>query len=158
MLAIPIFFFVLIILSVFGPSLSNVVLVIGLTSWMGSTRIVRGDILRSNHLEFVIAAKALGASPARVLFRHLLPQAIPSIIVTSTLGIAQAILLESALSYLGLGIQPPRASWGNMLSNAQDLLFKAPQLAIYPGIAILLTVLAFNAFGDALRDVLEAKR
>ncbi len=157
MMAIPLFFFVLIVLAVFGSSITNIVLVIGLTSWMGVARVVRSDVLRTYPLEFVTAARALGASSGRVLFRHVLPQAIPSIIVATTLGVAQAILVESALSYLGLGVQPPEASWGNMLSNSQDLIFKAPQLAFYPGLMILLTVLAFNALGDVLRDALDPK-
>jgi peptide/nickel transport system permease protein len=153
MLAIPTFFLVLIVISVYGATLGVVTLVIGLTSWMGCTRIVRGDILRSAHLEYATASKASGASPVRILYRHLLPQAIPSIIVTSTLGVAQAVLLESTLSYLGLGIQPPVASWGNMLSNAQDLIFSSPFQAVYPGFAILFTVLAFNALGEGIREM-----
>jgi peptide/nickel transport system permease protein len=155
MLSIPLFFFVLITLAVFGPAIPNIVLVIGLTSWMPVARIVRGDVLRTAGLEFVTAARAVGAPTSRLLIRHVLPQALPSLIVASTLGVAQAILLESALSYLGLGVQSPQASWGNMLSNAQGLLFSAPQLAVYPGLMILTTVLAFNSIGDALRDALD---
>ena len=155
MLAIPIFFFLLIVLAVYGPTLANIIVAIGLTSWMGVARVVRSEVLRTAHLDYVAAARALGAQDLRVLGRHILPQAIPSIIVASTLGVAQAILVESALSYLGLGVQPPQSSWGNMLSNAQSYVFTAPQLAIYPGVAILLTVLACNTLGDALRDALD---
>jgi peptide/nickel transport system permease protein len=155
MLAIPLFFFVLIALAVFGPTIANIVLAIGLTSWMAVARVVRGDVLRTLPLEYVTAARALGTSMPRLLFRHILPQAVPSIVVATTLGVAQAILVESALSYLGLGVQAPQASWGNMLSNAQSLIFKAPQLAFYPGMMILLTVLAFNSLGDVLRDALS---
>jgi peptide/nickel transport system permease protein len=155
MLSIPLFFFVLITLAVFGPAIPNIVLVIGLTSWMPVARIVRGDVLRTAGLEFVTAARAVGARTSRLLIRHVLPQALPSLIVASTLGVAQAILLESALSYLGLGVQSPQASWGNMLSNAQGLVFSTPQLAVYPGLMILITVLAFNSIGDALRDALD---
>lgn len=155
LLAIPIFFFLLIALAVFGTTVRNIVLIIGLTSWMGIARIVRGEVLRTGHLDFVTAARTLGAGHIRLLIRHILPQAVPSIIVTSTLGIAQAILVESSLSYLGLGVQPPQSSWGNMLANAQFLVFTAPQLAVYPGLTILLTVIAFNSLGDALRDALD---
>lgn len=155
MLAIPIFFFLLIVLAVYGPTLNNIVVVIGLTSWMGVARVVRSETLRTRHLDYVTAARALGAHDARILACHVLPQATSSIIVACTLGVAQAILIESALSYLGLGVQPPQSSWGNMLSNAQSYVFTAPQLAVYPGVAILLTVLAFNTIGDALRDALE---
>jgi peptide/nickel transport system permease protein len=155
LLAIPIFFFLLIALAVFGTTLTNIVIVIGLTSWMGIARVVRSEVLRTAHLDFVTAARTLGATHVRMLFRHILPQAVPSIIVTASLGIAQAILVESSLSYLGLGVQPPESSWGNLLANAQMLVFTAPQLAIYPGLTILLTVIAFNSLGDALRDALD---
>jgi peptide/nickel transport system permease protein len=155
LLAIPIFFFLLIALAVFGTSVTNIVIVIGLTSWMGIARVVRGEVLRTSHLDFVTAARTLGATHLRTLLVHILPQAIPSIIVTASLGIAQAILVESSLSYLGLGVQPPESSWGNMLANAQMLVFTAPQLAVYPGLTILLTVIAFNSLGDALRDALD---
>ncbi len=155
LLAIPIFFFLLIALAVFGTTVRNIVLIIGLTSWMGIARIVRGEVLRTGHLDFVTAARTLGAGHLRLLLHHILPQAIPAIIVTSTLGIAQAILVESSLSYLGLGVQPPESSWGNMLANAQFLVFTAPQLAVYPGLTILVTVIAFNSLGDALRDALD---
>ncbi len=155
MMAIPYFFLVLIVVAVFGSSFRNIVTVIGVTSWMVVARIVRGDVLRYRSFEFVVAAQALGASGRRVLFRHILPHTVPSILVAATLGVANAILLESALSYLGLGIQPPQASWGNMLSNAQAYLWDNPKLPMYPGLLILVTVLAFNFLGDALRDALD---
>lgn len=155
MMAIPYFFLVLIVVAVFGSSFRNIVIVIGLTSWMVVARIVRGEVLRLRGLDFVVAARTLGASNGRILVRHLVPHTIPSIIVAATLGVANAILLESALSYLGLGIQPPRASWGNMLSNSQAYLWENPLLPIYPGVLILLAVLAFNFLGDALRDALD---
>ncbi len=155
MMAIPYFFLVLIVVAVFGSSFRNIVLVIGVTSWMVVARIVRSEVLRTRELDFVLAARALGASSARILFRHILPHAVPSIIVAATLGVANAILLESALSYLGLGIQPPQASWGNMLSNSQAYLWENPLLPLYPGLLILLTVLAYNFLGDALRDALD---
>ena len=155
MMAIPYFFLVLIVVAVFGSSFRNIVIVIGLTSWMVVARIVRSEVLRLRGLDFVVAARTLGASDTRILVRHIVPHTVPSIIVAATLGVANAILLESALSYLGLGIQPPQASWGNMLSNSQAYLWENPLLPIYPGVLILLAVLSFNFLGDALRDALD---
>jgi peptide/nickel transport system permease protein len=155
MMILPTFFLALLVLAVFGPGVLNVIAVIGLTSWMGVARIVRGEVLRTRPQEFVVAARALGAGNGRILLVHLLPQAVPAIIVAATLGIAQAILTESALSYLGLGIQPPTPTWGNMLAAAQHFLWVRPELAVYPGLLILLTVLAYNSVGDALRDALD---
>lgn len=157
MMAIPYFFLVLIVVAVFGASFRNIVVTIGVTSWMVVARIVRADVLRYRGLDFIQAARALGATSARILVRHLVPQTIPSIIVAATFGVANAILLESALSYLGLGIQPPQASWGNMLSNAQAYVWQNPLLPVYPGVLILLTVLAYNFLGDALRDALDPR-
>ncbi len=155
MMAIPYFFLVLIVVAVFGSSFTNIVIVIGVTSWMVVARIVRSDVLRFRSNEFVTAARSIGANDARLLLRHILPHAVPSILVAATLGVANAILLESALSFLGLGIQPPAASWGNMLSNSQAYIWDNPLLPLYPGLLILLTVLAFNFLGDALRDALD---
>jgi peptide/nickel transport system permease protein len=158
LLCIPTFFLLLTVLTLFGTTIANIVLVIGLTSWMGVARLVRGEFLKCRALEFVIAARALGAGDRRIIFRHILPQTIPAITVASTLGVALAILTESALSYLGLGVQPPTPSWGNMLSASQSYIWNAPQLAVYPGVLILLTVLAFNALGEGLRDLLDPQR
>jgi peptide/nickel transport system permease protein len=155
LLAIPIFFVLLTALTLFGRSLVNLVLFIGLASWMPVARMVRGEILRIRELDHVLAAEALGASRPRALVRHVLPQAVPTIVVASTLGVAAAILEEAGLSYLGLGIQPPTPSWGNMLTGAQNYVFTTPELAVYPGVLILSTVLAFNLLGDGLRDALE---
>lgn len=157
MMAIPYFFLVLIVVAVFGSSFRNILAAIGVTSWMVVARIVRGDVLRYRGLDFVLAARALGARSARILVRHIVPQAAPSIIVAATFGVANAILLESALSYLGLGIQAPQASWGNMLSNAQAYVWENPLLPVYPGLLILITVLAYNFLGDALRDALDPR-
>ncbi len=157
MMAIPYFFLVLIVVAVFGSSFRNIVVVIGVTSWMIVARLVRSEVLRYRGLDFVQAARAIGATSGRILARHIVPQTVPSIIVAATLGIANAILLESALSYLGLGIQPPQASWGNMLSNAQAYVWENPLLPVYPGCLILLTVLAYNFLGDALRDALDPR-
>ena len=155
MLAIPAFFIVLLALTFFGTGLLQLVLVIGLTSWMGLARLVRGEILRYGEELVVEAARALGASDARILVRHVLPQVVPTVIVYTSVGISYAILTESALSFLGLGIQPPGASWGNMLNGAQNYMYASPWLAVYPGVLILLTVLAFNLLGDGLRDATD---
>ncbi|HEX7101119.1 MAG TPA: ABC transporter permease [Nitrolancea sp.] len=155
MLAIPVFFLLLAVLASLGPTVPTIVIAIGLTSWMTTARVVRSEVLRAVNLDYVLAAELLGASRGRVIVRHLLPQALPSMLVASTLGVAQAILIASALSYLGVGVQPPTASWGNMLSDAQSYIFSEPMLAIWPGLMILFTVLAFNFIGDALRDALS---
>lgn len=156
-LAVPIFFIVMTVLTLFGPSLANIVLVIGLSSWMVVARVVRSEVLRIKSYEFVTAAAALGASQRRIFVRHILPQAVASIVVAASLGLAWAILVETSLSYLGLGVQPPDPSWGNMLANAQQYIYSAPLLAVYPGVLILLTVLAFNYLGSVFREVLDAE-
>ncbi len=154
-LSVPIFFILLTTLVLFGPNLVNLVAVIGLTSWMTVARIVRSEALRVRGLEFIEAAQAVGARESRILFRHVLPQAVPSIVVAAGLGVAYAILVETALSYLGVGVQPPQPSWGNMLTNAQQYIYSTPMLAIYPGLLILLTVLALNYMSDVMRTVLD---
>jgi len=155
MMALPTFFLILAVVAVFGGGPVIVMLVIGFTSWMQVARIARGEYLRWRVAEFVDAARAIGATDLQIIARHIFPQVTPSIIVTATLGVAFAILTESALSYLGLGIRPPTPSWGNMLQNAQQYLWSAPHLAVYPGLMILLTVLSYNFLGDGLRDALD---
>jgi peptide/nickel transport system permease protein len=157
MLTIPTFFLALLVLAVFGSNIVNVVVVIGLTGWMVVARVVRAEVLRTLPQDFVMASRALGVGEARLLARHLLPQAWPSIIVAATLGVAYAVLTESALSYLGLGVQQPTPTWGNMLTGAQHYVWKSPILAVYPGAAIMGTVLAYNALGDALSDTLDPR-
>ncbi len=157
MLTIPTFFLALLVLAVFGSNIVNVVVVIGLTGWMVVARVVRAEVLRALPQDFVMASRALGVGEARLLVRHLLPQAWPSIIVAATLGVAYAVLTESALSYLGLGVQQPTPTWGNMLTGAQHYVWKSPILAVYPGAAIMGTVLAYNALGDALSDTLDPR-
>ena len=157
MLAVPAFFFILVVITVLGPGVSTLVVVIGALSWMPVARVVYGETLRWKNAEFVVAAASLGVPAPRLLARHILPQAIPSLVVSATLGVAFAILTESALSYLGLGVQPPLPSWGNMLQRAQQYVFTAPALAIYPGLAITAVVLAFNFVGDGLRDALDPR-
>ena len=158
MLAVPAFFFILVVITVLGTGVATLVLVIGALSWMPVARVVYGETLRWKTAEFVVAAESLGVGGPRILARHILPQAIPSLVVSATLGVAFAILTESALSYLGLGVQPPLPSWGNMLQRAQQYVFTAPALAIYPGLAITIVVLAFNFLGDGLRDALDPRR
>jgi peptide/nickel transport system permease protein len=155
MLAIPGFLLLLVVLSLFTPSLTKIELAIGLTSWMTVSRLVRGEFLRYKDADFVLAARSIGASDWRIMFRHLLPQAFSPVIVASSVLVGTAIILESALSYLGLGVQPPQASWGNMLTGAQNYVWTEPLLAIYPGVLILLTVSAFNYFGEGLRSALN---
>ncbi|TCR68624.1 ABC transporter permease [Bosea sp. BK604] len=155
MLSVPIFFFMITTLALFGATLGNIILVIGATSWMSVARIVRGEVLRNREMPYVEAARSLGAGPLYILFRHVLPQSWPAIIVSATLGIGWAILMESSLSFLGLGVQPPDSSWGNMLAKARGYMWNAPLLAFIPGFAIFLTVLLYNWLGDGLRDALD---
>jgi len=154
MLSLPTFFLILAILAIL-PGAGAVPFVIGITSWMAIARIIRAEFLHWKNADFVDAAALLGASRARIVLRHILPQALPSIVVAATLGVSFAIITESSISYLGLGIQPPTPTWGNMLLEAQQRVFGYPLLAVYPGFMILLTVMCFNAIGDGLRDALD---
>jgi len=157
MLSIPSFFLILIIVTSFGNSAQVIIFSVGLTYWPQMARIVHAEVLKWRDSSLVEAETTLGASPWRILFRHVIPQTYSSIIVLATLGIGWAILAESGLSYLGLGIQPPLASWGNMLQNSQNYIWTSPVLAVYPGVFILMTVLAFSMLGESLRDVLDPK-
>ncbi|OGB89680.1 peptide ABC transporter permease [candidate division WOR-1 bacterium RIFCSPHIGHO2_01_FULL_53_15] len=157
MLAFPSIFLILAIQSMLTPNIYNVMAVIGLTSWMGVARLVRGEFLRIRELQYVEAARAIGCSDPRIIFRHILPNAQSPIIVAATLGMAGAILTESALSFLGLGVQPPMASWGNMLMDSQAYLFDAPWMSIIPGLLILLTVLSLYFVGEGLREKLNVR-
>lgn len=157
MLSIPVLFLVIAALTFFGTSVTGLVVAIGATSWMGLARLVRGELLSVREQTFVEAARALGTGPVRLFARHALPHLLPSVAVNLTFGIGTAILTESALSFLGFGVQPPTASWGNMLTNAQSYLYTTPWLAVYPGVAILVTVVAVNVLGDALRDSAEPR-
>jgi peptide/nickel transport system permease protein len=152
MLSIPALFLIIAVLAFAGATATGLILAIGGTSWMGLARLVRGELLSIREQPFVEAARALGARPLRVVARHALPHLAPTVSVNLTFGVGTAILMESALSFLGLGVQPPAASWGNMLTNAQNYLYASPWLAIYPGLLILVTVVAVNVLGDALRD------
>ena len=155
LMSLPLFFILLIILSVFGTTVFNITMTIGATSWMLIARVVRGEVFKVRELLYVESARAVGSSEMGVLFRHIIPQTMPSVIVGATLGLAHAILLESALSYLGLGVQPPTPSWGNMLYSAQAQLWSYPRLAVIPGVMIFLVSLGFNFLGEGLRDALD---
>lgn len=157
MLCFPSFFLILAVIAFLEPSLGNIMAVIGLTSWMGVARLVRAEALSLRRREFIDAARLAGAGSMRILLRHILPNSLAPVIVSATLGIAGAILIESALSFLGLGVQPPQASWGNMLLEGKDVLEIAPWMSIYPGLAILITVLGYNLLGESLRDILDPR-
>ncbi len=156
-LTLPVFGVLLLLGRYFGGGILPIVAIIGLFGWTVAARLVRGEILRLKTQDFAEAARALGASETRIIFRHLLPNALAPIIVAATLDVGGAILTEAALSYFGVGIQPPIPSWGNMLQNAQSYLWTAPWLAFWPGMMIFLTVLCFNFFGDGLRDALDPR-
>lgn len=157
LMAIPTFFLLMVIVSIWGSGIAVMVLALALTRWMDVARLVRAEVLRTKSQEFIAAAEALGAPSWRLMFKHLLPQALPSMIVATSLNVGYVMLVEAALSFLGLGILPPTPSWGNMLTDSQYYVWTAPQLAVYPGIAIALTVLAFNALGDVVRDALDPR-
>jgi len=157
MLCFPSFFLILTVVALLPASIYNIMIVIGLTSWMGTTRFVRAEFLSLREQDFVAAAKALGISNFRIVFRHIMPNAIAPVLVSATIGIASAILTEAGLSFLGFGVPPPHATWGNILSNGKNFIFDAPWLTFMPGIAILIVVLSFNLFGEGLRDILNPK-
>ncbi len=157
MLSIPTFFLVLAVIAFVGPSIWNIMIVIGFTSWMGVARLVRAEFLSLKEREFVLAAKALGASDMRIILRHIMVNSMAPVFVSAILGVASAILVESALSFLGIGVQPPTPSWGNMLTSGKDNIEIAWWLSLFPGIAILITVLSYNLFGEGLRDALDPR-
>jgi peptide/nickel transport system permease protein len=155
LLAFPGLLLAIALVAVLGPSLTNVVFALSLIGWVGYARLVRGQVLRARELEFVQAARALGATTPRILARHVVPTTLPAVTVQATLGMGGAILAEAALSFLGLGVQPPTPSWGTMLSYGRGHLLDAPHLTIFPGLAIAVLVLGFNFLGDGLRDRLD---
>jgi peptide/nickel transport system permease protein len=157
LMAFPGILLAIALVAVLGPSLVNVVLALSVIGWVGYARLVRGQALRAREFEFVQAARACGASSARIVLRHILPTAIPAVVVQATLGMAGAIIAEAALSFLGLGVQPPTPSWGTMLDAGRAHLFDAPHLTIFPGLAIATLVLGFNFLGDGLRDRVDPK-
>ena len=157
LMAFPGLLLAIAMVAVLGPSLFNVVFALSLIGWVGYARLVRGQALRARELEYVQAARALGAGAPRIVLRHVLPTAFPSVIVQATLGMAGAIIAEASLSFLGLGVQPPTPSWGTMLDAGRAHLFDAPHLTIFPGLAIATLVLGFNFLGDGLRDRIDPK-
>ncbi len=157
MLCFPTFFLILAVIAILEPSIWNIMIVIGLTGWMGITRLVRADFISLKERDFVSAARVIGASDFRIIFVHILPNAMASVLVATTLGIAGAILTESALSFLGIGVQPPIPSWGNILTAGKDNIDIAWWLSLYPGLAILITVLGYNLLGEGIRDSLDPR-
>lgn len=157
MLCFPTFFLILAVIAFLDPSIWNIMIVIGLTSWMGVARLIRAEFLSLRQRDFVLAAQALGASDLRLIFRHILPNAMSPVLVSATLGVAGAILTESALSFLGIGVQPPTPSWGNMLIIGKQTLGSAWWLSVFPGVAILITVLGYNLLGEGVRDALDPR-
>jgi peptide/nickel transport system permease protein len=158
-LAFPRIFLLLVIVALWDTlPFGGLVLLIGLTSWFGTSRLVRAEVLALRERPFVDGARALGAGPARVIFRHILPNAAAPLIVSAALGIGNVMLLEAGLSFLGAGVQPPTPSWGNMIADAQGQLANAPWTSLFPGLAIALVVMALNAVGDALRDALDPRQ
>jgi len=157
LLAFPGLLLAIALVAVLGPSLGNVLFALTVIGWVGYARLVRGQVLRAREFEYVQAARALGAPTARILWRHVVPTAIPAVVVQSTLGMAAAIIGEAALSFLGLGVQPPTPSWGTMLNGGRAHLLDAPHLTIFPGLAIAILVLGFNFLGDGLRDFTDPK-
>jgi peptide/nickel transport system permease protein len=157
MLVFPRFFLLLAVLAFIKPSIWTIMAVIGLTGWMGVTRLVRAEFLALKEREFVVWSHAIGASGFRVIWRHILPNAMAPVLVAMTLGIPAAILTESGLSFLGLGVQPPYATWGNILNEGKDTIEIGWWLSFYPGVAILLTVLSYNLLGEGIRDALDPR-
>lgn len=157
LMSVPTFLLIIAIVAVVGPSITHVMVVIGLTFWSSYARVTRGTVLSLKTTDFVEAARALGASNLRVILRHVLPNCMAPVIVLATLNVAGSILIETSLSFLGFGVQPPTPSWGNILTTGRQYMRNAPHIALFPGLAITLTVLAFNLLGDGLRDALDPR-
>jgi peptide/nickel transport system permease protein len=158
MLSIPTIFLVLAVIAILEPSIVNIMIVIGLTSWMEPARLVRAEFISVKEREFVTAARALGATDGRIILKHILPNGLSPLLVSATMGIGGAILVESALSFLGLGVQPPTPSWGSLLSSGKDNIEIAWWLSAFPGLAILVTVLGYNLLGEGIRDALDPRQ
>jgi peptide/nickel transport system permease protein len=156
-LCFPTFFLILTVVALLPPSIYNIMIVIGMTSWMGTARFVRAEFLSLRERDFVTAAQALGLPEWRIIFRHMVPNAMAPVFVSASIDVAQAILTESALSFLGFGVRPPFATWGNILADGRSYIFDAPWLFAIPGTAILIVVLAFNLVGEGLRDAMNPK-
>jgi peptide/nickel transport system permease protein len=158
MLSIPTIFLVLAVIAILEPSIINIMIVIGLTGWMEPARLIRAEFIALKEREFVIAAHAMGAQDSRIIIKHVLPNSLSPILVSATMGIGGAILIESALSFLGLGVQPPTPSWGSLLSSGKDNIEIAWWLSAFPGLAILITVLGYNLLGEGIRDALDPRQ
>jgi peptide/nickel transport system permease protein len=158
MMAFPVLALLLVLASIFGPSVWTVTIIIGATFWTGYARVVRADIMSVRERDYVLAARATGVRAPRLIMRHMMPNIIGPIIVLATLGIGSTIITEAALSFLGLGVQPPTSSWGRALNEARPHIVRYPHLAIFPGLMITLTVLAFNVIGDGLRDAFDPRQ
>ncbi len=158
MLSIPTIFLVLAVIAILEPSIINIMIVIGFTSWMEPARLIRAEFISLKEREFVLAARAIGAPDNRIMFRHILPNGLSPILVSATMGVGGAILIESALSFLGLGVQPPTPSWGSLLSAGKDNIEIAWWLSAFPGLAILITVLGYNLLGEGIRDALDPRQ
>ena len=158
MMCFPTFFLILAVIALVEPSIWNIMVVIGLTNWMGVARLVRAEVLSIKTKDFVLAAKAAGLSELRIIFGHILPNAMAPVYVVATFGIGGAILTESALSFLGIGVQPPTPSWGNILTQAKECIEVAWWLSLFPGLAIFFTVIGYNLIGEGLRDILNPKK
>jgi peptide/nickel transport system permease protein len=157
MLCFPAFFLILAVITIREPSIWNIMIVIGLTGWMGVARLVRAETLSIREMDYILAARCIGCSDARIIFRHILPNAISPVLVSASLGVAGAILTESALSFLGIGVLPPTPSWGNILTSGKDYIEFAWWLSLFPGLSILITVLAYNLLGEGIRDALDPR-
>ncbi len=157
MLCFPTFFLILAVITFLSPSIYTIMAVIGLTGWMGVSRLVRAEVLSLKERDFVAAARAQGAGDARIVLRHILPNALAPVLVAATLGVAGAILVESSLSFLGIGVQPPTPSWGNILTAGKDNIEFAWWLSVYPGLAIFFTVLGYNLLGEGIRDAVDPR-
>lgn len=157
MLCFPTIFLILAVIALMEPSIWNIMAVIGITSWMGVARLVRAEFLTLKEREFVMASRAIGARDMRIIFRHILPNALAPVVVSAVLGVGSAILVESGLSFLGMGVQPPTPSWGNILTSGKDNIEIAWWLSVYPGLAILVTVLGYNLLGEGLQDALNPR-
>ncbi len=157
MLSIPTFFLILAVIAFIGSSIWNIMVVIGLTHWMGVARLVRAEFLSLKEREFVLAARAIGASDLRIIFRHVMINSMAPVLVSAVLGIAGAVLVESSLSFLGIGVQPPTPSWGNILTLGKDNIEIAWWLSVFPGLAILITVLGYNLLGEGIRDSIDPR-
>jgi len=157
LLAFPRLILLLALVALFRPSLALLVVVLGLTGWMGTARIVRREVLSLREREFVLAARSLGFSAPRILFRHILPNVLAPVIVAATLSVGNTIMIEASLSFLGLGVQPPMASWGSMINDGKDALTHAWWIATFPGLAVLFTVICFNLVGDGIRDAFDPR-